>query len=451
MLINHPLSQVFRSEATDHRDGTGGSMTRAAAVAALALIIMGGLAACSHERGTERPIGARAADSFYATRFERRPSVADLTDLGRVLFSDTSLSASGRQACASCHDPAHAYGPPSDAPIMYGGPGMFLPGVRAVPSLTYQQDVPPFSEHFAETDGDDSIDQGPAGGRDWDGRASSAHEQAEFPLLSPFEMANADKASLVKRLRRSPNAQRFRDVLGPHVLDDVDLSWNGVLLALEVFQQSPADFYPYTSKYDAWLRKQVDLTASERKGLDLFNDPAKGNCASCHPSAIKRGQFPQFTDYGFIALGAPRNPLIPANADPSYADLGLCGPYRTDLAGHADYCGLFRTPSLRNVATRKVFFHNGVFGSLEDVLTFYVQRDLHPETVYPPRSDGHPMIFNDLPPAYRSSVNVEAPFEGRDGEPALTDDEIADVVAFLKTLNDGYQLQPSATRDTAKN
>lgn len=402
------------------------------------------LAACAPienlrtDTGRPEQQGSPTAASFYASNFERRPSVAELTELGRALFSDPLLSASGKLACSSCHDPAHAYGPATDEAIVYGGADMSLPGVRAIPSLTYQQATPPFNEHFAETEGDDSIDQGPAGGRGWDGRASSAHEQAAFPLLSPFEMANADSASLVDRLRRSPNASRFRSVFGEHILDDVALSWNGVLLALEVFQQSPSDFFPYSSKYDAWLRGEGKLTASEKRGLDLFNDPAKGNCAECHPSAIKRGAFPQFTDYGFIALGAPRNPDIPANHDPKYFDLGLCGPYRTDLAGRDEYCGLFKTPSLRNVARRKSFFHNGVFRSLEEVVRFYVMRDLEPERFFPRTDSGAANKFDDLPPRYRTQINGERPFESGNGKPALNDREIADVVSFLGALTDGY-------------
>jgi cytochrome c peroxidase len=56
------------------------------------------------------------------------------------------------------------------------------------------------------------------GGRGWDGRANSAHDQAEAPLLSPFEMANADRAAVVARLRASPSARQFREVFGPHTL-----------------------------------------------------------------------------------------------------------------------------------------------------------------------------------------------------------------------------------------
>ena len=323
--------------------------------------------------------------------------------------------------------------------MQLGGPDLSRPGARAVPSLKYQQDTPPFSEHFNDTEGDDSADQGPTGGRGWDGRASSAHEQAALPLLSPFEMASADAGAVVERLRSSPNAARVRDAFGARVLDDPSLAWNGVLLALEVFQQSPADFYPYSSKYDAYLRRTAVLSDSERRGLALFNDAVKGNCAQCHPSAIKRGAFPQFTDRGFIAIGVPRNARIPANADPSYFDLGLCGPLRADLRDRADYCGLFKTPSLRNVATRSVFFHNGALHQLEDAVRFYAERDVRPEKFYARAADRVVHKFDDLPAAFVGNVNTEAPFNRRVGErPALSAAEIRDIVAFLRTLNDGY-------------
>jgi cytochrome c peroxidase len=401
------------------------------------------LLACSRSEPPpeQTPPAPVASESFYGTVFEKRPDARTLTDLGRALFSDASLSASGRLACASCHDPRHAFGPANDLAVQLGGPRMTLAGMRAVPSLTYQQAVPPFSEHFNDTDGDDSVDQGPTGGRDWDGRASSAHEQATAPLLSPFEMANADRAAAVERLRRSPNAARFRASFGEHVLDHEGLAWNGLLMALEVFQQSPEEFYPYDSKYDAYLRGQARLDAAERRGLALFNDPAKGNCAQCHPSGVKRGAFPQFTDYGFIAIGVPRNREIPANADASYHDLGLCGPLRSDFAKEGGYCGLFRTPSLRNVALRRRFFHNGAMKSLEQVLDFYAERDTHPERFYPRARDGQVRKFDDLPEAYHENVNVEAPFDRQPGaKPALSKRERADIVAFLKTLTDGYAL-----------
>lgn len=381
-----------------------------------------------------------AAAPFYAAPFERHPDVATLTALGRALFVDPSLSASGRSACASCHDPAHAFAPANGLAVQRAGADGRQPGLRAVPSLTYRQTTPPFSEHFNDTDGNDSVDQGPTGGRDWDGRASSAHEQAAGPLLSPFEMANADSAAVVARLRNSVNAARFREAFGAHVLDDPDLAWKGLLLALEVYQQDPAEFYPYDSKYDHFLRGSATLTPREQHGLALFNDPAKGNCASCHVSAVKQGAFPQFTDHGLIALGLPRNRQIPANADPRHVDLGLCGPLRTDLVGHEAYCGLFKTPSLRNVATRHAFFHNGVYHRLEDAVRFYAQRDVHPERVYGRDRWGRVRRFDDLPERYRGNLNTDAPFDRKPGDPpALNDAEVADIVEFLKTLTDGWK------------
>lgn len=246
---------------------------------------------------------------------------------------------------------------------------------RAVPSLTYTQNIPPFTEHFFDPEGDDGIDQGPAGGRTWDGRAQSAHDQARLPLLSSFEMANASPDAVAAHVEHAPYAAEFRATFGEHVFADRALAFKGVLMALETYQQTPAEFYPYSSKYDAYLRGQASLTIQESRGLAAFNDPARGNCARCHPSAVIEGAFPQFTDFGYAAIGAPRNAAIPANADPRFFDLGLCGPLRGDLKDRAEYCGRFRTPSLRNTAIRRVYFHNGVFHRLQDVVRFYAERD----------------------------------------------------------------------------
>jgi cytochrome c peroxidase len=370
----------------------------------------------------------------------RAPGPATLAALGRALFFDTTLSASGRTACASCHDPLHDWGPPNAQAVQLAGESGTAPGVRAVPSLKYAQDTPPFTEHFREDDGNDSDDLGPTGGRTWDGRVWSAREQAALPLLSTFEMANSSRAAVIARLRTSPSAPAFRAAFGAGIFDDTVAAWKGLVAALEIFQEDPEQFYPYTSKYDAVLHGQAVLSARERRGLELFNDVDKGNCAQCHPSEMVRGAFPQFTDRGFVALGVPRNPMIPANANARYFDLGLCGPLRADLASHKEYCGLFKTPSLRNVSRRAVFFHNGVFTKLEDVLRFYAQRDVHPERFYPTDALGRVNEFNDLPPDHRGNVTVDPPFGGRRGaKPRFSDAEAADIIAFLRTLDDGYQ------------
>ena len=382
--------------------------------------------------------GAAAADApFYANIFEKIPSAAAMTDIGRALFFDQSLSASGKMACASCHDPARAFGPPNGSPVQRGGRDGRRLGVRAVPSLTYTQNIPPFTEHYFDDEGDDGIDQGPAGGRTWDGRAQSAHDQARLPLLSPFEMANTSAHAVVASVRRASYAAQFRATFGDRVFDDEALAFKAVLMALETFQQSPAEFYPYSSKYDAWLRHETSLSSEETRGLAVFNDPAKGNCARCHPSAMRNGAFPQFTDFGYAAVGVPRNLRLPANSDRRYYDLGLCGPLRTDLADRKEYCGLFRTPTLRNVATRRVFFHNGALHRLEDVVRFYAERDTRPQKWYPLGKNGVALKFDDLPVQYQGNVDTQPPFDRRIGEqPALSETDIKDVVAFLSTLTD---------------
>ncbi|WP_454766617.1 cytochrome-c peroxidase [Cupriavidus campinensis] len=402
-----------------------------------------GETAAAHPPAASAP---RAAEPkpFYAMMAERHPDIPALTALGKALFFDPALSASGRQSCASCHSPDHAYGPANNLSVQLGGPDMTRTGVRAAPSLRYVQNVPAYTDHYHENDGDDAEDQGPTGGHNWDGRANSTHDQARIPLLSPHEMANRDPLAVVETIRKGPHAEAFRKVLGQDVLDDGETAFNAVLMALEVFQETPSEFYPYTSKYDAVLRGQARLNAQELRGLRVFNDPNKGNCAACHPGNVREGAFPTFSDFGFIAVGAPRNRKLSGNADPAFHDMGLCGPDRTDLRDRGDYCGLFRTPSLRNVALRQAFFHNGVFHSLEEVLHFYAERDVRPATWYPRGKDGKVEKFDDLPPQYRQNVNMEAPFGGKPGDkPMMTEGEMRDVIAFLKTLTDGYQVPAS--------
>lgn len=404
---------------------------RPATLVLLALLL---LAACT----TTQAPPAHLTATYAPAPDGRRLDVPALTELGRALFFDPTLSASGRTSCASCHDPAHAFGPPDQRPVQLAGADGRTEGTRAVPSLRYLQTLPPFSEHFFDNDGDDSVDAGPTGGYTWDGRAGSAHEQARLPLLSPAEMANPSPAAVVASIRRGPQAGRLRAVFGPTVLDDDTRAFDAVLLALEVFQQSPRDFHPYSSRYDEFLRGRAALSAQELRGLALFDDPAKGNCAACHRSApTADGAFPLFTDFGHIALGVPRNTALAVNADPAAFDLGLCGPWRTDLRNHDAYCGRFRTPGLRNVALRRVFFHNGRYTSLEEVLRFYARRDTHPEEFYPRDGTGTVRRFDDLPSQWHANVNTEPPFGRRPGDAAALDDaEIADIIAFLKTLTD---------------
>jgi cytochrome c peroxidase len=384
-----------------------------------------------------------AAQSRGMSRAAVYAQVNLLAELGRRLFFDPTLSASGRLSCASCHDPAHAYGPPGERAVMPGGREMRQSGLRAAPSLRYLQATPAFTEHYRDSDdeGDASVDNGPTGGLTWDGRVDHGRDQARLPLLSPLEMANDSPAAVVEAVRRSPHADLLRRAFGKRIFADPDRAFDGILQALEAYEQRYTEFFPYSSKYDAWLGGKAALTAPEARGLALFNDPEKGNCAHCHLSARGNdGAPPQFTDYGLAALGVPRNPAIPANADPSFYDLGLCGPLRRDLADRGEYCGMFKSPSLRNVALRPAFFHNGVFRTLRQVMEFYVERDTNPEKWYPRGADGKVRKLDDLPAQYHANVNIEPPFDRHLGDrPSLSSEEIDDIIAFLHTLTDGYE------------
>jgi cytochrome c peroxidase len=104
---------------------------------------------------------------------------------------------------------------------------------------------------------------------------------------------------------------------------------------------------------------------------------------------------------------------------------------------------MFRTPTLRNVATRGVFFHNGVFHRLDDVLRFYAQRDTSPAQWYGVAADGGLRVDADLPKPYQANIDRQAPFGRRIGEPPAFDAaDIRDMLAFLNTLTDGYAQTP---------
>lgn len=356
--------------------------------------------------------------------------------LGEKIFKDVSLSASGNLSCASCHDPANAHAQTNDLAVQLGGQLGDASGLRAVPSLRYLSFNPAFSFDEEGT---------PAGGLNRDGGAQSLAEQAQRPFLSPHEMANASKDEVIARLRRASYAREFKEVFGADVLDNPDTAFDRMSYALQQYQKEDPEFHPFSSKYDAFLAGKATLNDAEQRGLALFNDPAKGNCAACHPSIrAADGTPPLFTDFSFDNLGVPRNFAIPATTDPAYFDLGLCGPDRGDLAARTELCGAFKVPTLRNVATRKVFFHNGAFTNLRDVVRFYVRRDTHPEEWYPLKADGTVDKFNDLPRGLHNNVNTtEAPYDRLPGmAPALTDAEIDDVVRFLGTLTDGYTPNP---------
>ncbi|HEX3985377.1 MAG TPA: cytochrome c peroxidase [Acidobacteriaceae bacterium] len=363
--------------------------------------------------------------------------------LGKRIFFDPDLSASGKMACSTCHDPRHAYGPPNDRAVQYGGPDLRSPDYRAVLSLRYVLNRVPLWTHVRATNPIEQLtetDEVPAGGYTWDGRYNSLHAQAMFPLFSPVEMDDQNVGVLAAKLRHAAYAGEFRMIFGQDIFDHPAIAVEKATEALQQFELQDRSFHPYSSKFDKWLDGKANLTPQELRGKQLFDDPNGGNCASCHiDEQGANGAHPLFTDFQFEALGVPRNREIPWNKNAHYYDLGLCGPFRKDAASkESSNCGLFRTPTLRNAAIRHVFFHNGRFHTLHDVLLFYVERDTDPGKWYPAKPGGGIEKFDDLPAQYRKNVDTtDAPLNRKLGQqPIWNERDIDDVIAFLRTLVD---------------
>lgn len=423
------------------------------------------------------------------------PALSAKALAGKALFFDASLSASGQQSCGTCHVPSRAFtaDPVTDhgLPVPLGGRNMDLPGFRNAPSLVYAFLTPAFF-----------LDQGtPTGGFFRDGRASSLAVQAQQPFITEFEMANQDAAEVVSRLQASAaSLQAFVTAFGAAVLGDPPAALAAMGEAIAAYETEDPGFAPFSSKYDAWLAGQAQLTSAELSGLALFNNPGKGNCTACHPSQRQGySDHALFTDFTYDNIGVPRNwniaanlpdpvsPIsgaqlhyvprqtnVPAGSEYAYYDMGLCGPFappasdpnpRRSFATTTTLCGVFKVPTLRNVALTAPYFHDGEFASLHKVLQWYVTRDINNNTGNNPtpvpagpggnpyfpvgtpyvNADGTPGFYqyNDLPVDYDANVNIgEVPytpptFAGGQA-PTLTAAEIDEVVAFLCTLTDGF-------------
>jgi cytochrome c peroxidase len=387
--------------------------------------------------------------------------------LGKQVFYDASLSASGKQSCASCHSPEHSYGPPNDLSVQLGGPHMDRPGYRPPPSLAYlyrqavfsigpdtgDSDVPPdLSAQASAAQGVQRADKVaglapvapamvPQGGLFWDGRADTLQKQAIGPMLDPNEMANTDVNDVAAKLRNTSYVKTFQKLFGPRVINDPNMMTSEAMFAVARYEFEEHSFHEFSSKYDYWLQGKARMTQTELRGLRLFNDPKKANCAGCHLSApTADGLPPLFTDTQYEALGVPRNPNLVQNHDPKAFDIGLCGPIRKDIAKQTQYCSMFLTPTLRNSAARHIYFHNGVYHDMQHVMDFYNLRNTNPEKIYPRDASGKVMVFDDVPKEYQANIDyADAPFDVKPTDkPAMTDQDIKDIIAFINTLNDGY-------------
>jgi len=350
--------------------------------------------------------------------------------LGEAFFNDTNLSNTGHQACASCHDAAHAFSESrtltakNDFGAVSIGDDNASLGDRNAPTAMYASFFPAF--HF-----DDEAGEGEGSGGLWlggqfhDGRAEDLQAQARGPFLNPVEMQMPDSGSVVARVKANPDyVTQLEALYGKSVFDDDAAAYDAITDAIAAFEKSDV-FAPFDSRYDRWLRGEATLTDLERQGLELFVRADKGNCAACHPNVGTGGAPALFTDATFDNLGVPVNTAVrtdpnnPLSGVAGYRDLGL-----GQTTGDPSLDGAFKVATLRNIAVTGPYMHNGVFKSLKAVVHFYNTRDvagaLNPET-------GQPWGTPEVP----ETMNVDEL-----GNLGLSDTEEDAIVAFLKTLTD---------------
>lgn len=227
----------------------------------------------------------------------------------------------------------------------------------------------------------------------WDGRAKDLEEQARMPITSKVEM-NQDPDELVGELRAIPEYVRlFEDAFAER--GAAAITFDNVVNAIASFERTILSF---NSRFDRYTQGDGNaLSDQEKRGLALFRS-LKTRCFECH-------RFPTFADHAFRVIGVPGS-----GGDPGRAGVPGQGPD-----------GAFKVPTLRNIELTAPYMHNGAFATLEEVIQFYADGAGHS---LPRTPDG---------------------MDDKIGKFPITDEEKADLVAFLKSLTD-TSLQPDAPR-----
>jgi cytochrome c peroxidase len=324
-------------------------------------------------------------------------------------------------------------------------------------------------------------------------------EQAQGPPTNPVEMGLPDSACVAYRLSSAPYRKLFETVWGAdsftiHWPTDVekvcstpgpppandqhpvhlsgadraraDHVYDEFGLAISAYEFSP-EVSPFTSKYDYVQAGKDQFTQQEGLGYALFR--SQGRCNECHRDGGP-GEEPLFTDFTASNLGVPRNPglqyfyegrpdqrsYIPNPAGAAYVDTGVGSFLRTlqsdsgQLNPDSEWIKLaskfeakIQVPTLRNVDMRptpsfvKAYMHNGYFKSLKEVVHFYNTRDVLPKC-----KAGDSGEKLTCWPEAEDSTNLN---KRQLGNLKLTDQEEDALVAFLKTLTDGYVVPSSRT------
>jgi cytochrome c peroxidase len=372
---------------------------------------------------------------FLITGISLAQNLSPKEQLGKFIFFDANLSTPAGQSCATCHGQKVGFTGPNFIiniiTAVYPGAIPTRFGNRKPPSSAYGGASPILCY--------DSIKGIFVGGMFWDGRATGWElgdplaEQARGPFLNPVEQNNASKQVVVNKIHYESNyANLFQTVYGNNIWNDINNAYNKIADAISAYERS-TEINPFTSKFDYYLKGWVTLTRREKKGYRLFK--GKGNCDNCHLSQPgQNGEPPMFTDFTYDNLGVPKNLnnpyyLQPPSINPdgiNWIDKGLGGFLQT-VPEYSQYAsenyGKQKVPTLRNVDKRpfsafvKAYGHNGYFKSLKSIVHFYNTRD----------------VESWPPPEVSENVNTTEL-----GNLGLTSEEEDDIIAFLKTLTDGY-------------
>ena len=255
------------------------------------------------------------------------PPTEETIALGRRLYYDPQLSADGTISCASCHAPQFAFS--DNRPFSEGVGGKR--GTRHSPTV---------------------INSAYNSLQFWDGRAPSLEEQAKGPMANPVEMAHSLEG-VVKRLQADPKyPELFKKAWGTdQITIDIVVKSIASFERTVIAGDSPFDRFYYGHDSRA-------LPSAAQRGLRIFVSAQKGNCAVCHTIGK---DYALFTDNKFHNLG------IGADTRGNLNDLGRY----TETKNDADM-GAFKTPSLRNLAHRGPYMHDGSFPTVKDTLAHYI-------------------------------------------------------------------------------
>jgi cytochrome c peroxidase len=390
-------------------------------------------------------------------------SLTPMEELGKKLFFD-KIASPDSMSCATCHAPRTGFTGPVPGINKHGAvyrgavPQRF--GNRKPPSSAYATFSPIF--FYDEEDGLF------VGGNFWDGRATGerlgnpAADQALGPFLNPVEQNNPSKQAVCEQVAASKYAELFEAVWGEGTLDcsadGVEAMYDQIGLSIAAYEAS-SEVNQFSSKFDYVQLGLAEFTAQEQMGFELFNGQAL--CAACHPSEPQEGisEKALFTDFTFDNLGVPKNPENPfydmdrvfVDGNPinpegiSWIDPGLGGFLETrqewiDLA--VENMGKHKVPTLRNVDKRpgssfpKAFGHNGYFKSLKGIVHFYNTRDVLPTCPDAEFTTEKRALSQNCWPAPEVADNVNT---DELGDLGLSDAQEDAIVAFLKTLSDGFQ------------